>query len=201
MRPTSVTSKKNGRRIKADVDLKVIVADQPGSYYSGAGMTGMGHGKEIPLMAYAEVRCRLQVAGVWLFTYTGNQGLKCQIGKAKSNPLDYSLDMKPPFHNQDLKIKPVGKSWQNAELWIPPSATRSKKKFEVSNRVWADVYAKAGVKFGGQGTAKVTYKAYVGDTEVQNCWIWTMSWTPGVPEKVRRAGSNLLLGDMSSTSR
>ena len=78
-------------------------------------MTGMGHGKEIPLMAYAEVR--FYRSRRWLFTYT-QQGTQMSDRKAKSI-LSTSLDMKPPFHNQDLKIKPVGKSWQNAELWIP----------------------------------------------------------------------------------
>ena len=166
--PTVVSSMGKGAKKKATVAVKASVTDQSGSYYKAAGMDGMQHGKEVPITAYAEVRCRLKAFNVWIFTYTGGKGKKCQVGKSKNNPLDYSLDMKAPFGGQPLRIKPKNKNWQAAVVWIPESVTRTKKTFRVNEKLYAEVWAKAGVKFDGTGKASVRYKALINDEVVKN---------------------------------
>ena len=74
---------------------------------------------------------------------------------------------------------------------------RKPKKFEVSDRVWADVHAKAGVKFGGQGTAKVTYKAYVGDTGVKSNGIRFRTTALNPPTLIYRHGMSATITGMS----
>ena len=66
--PTAVSSARSGQTVSGDLKVKVSVTDQSGSYYSAAGMSGMSHGQEIPMQAYAEVRCKLEVFSKWIFS-------------------------------------------------------------------------------------------------------------------------------------